>query len=98
MKIPIPRQFRDRFGSGKVYVTRWKDHTLLIMNQEEYDWHVKVIDGLPDTVEVFLRFMKASLIEIELEDGMAVMADGVALWLEGEKRTYDDTMAGLLIK
>jgi DNA-binding transcriptional regulator/RsmH inhibitor MraZ len=100
MKISIPKEHRGRFKRDKTYITRWKGHSLLLMSREERDRLLERIDGisaLEDTERALIRLMKAGIFEIEIVSGRAEIY-GLAGWLEGAERTYQETPDGFVIR
>lgn len=81
-----------------VYITRWQNHSVLLMNHKERD---RLTERLDDELRIAggaRRFIKAGIIAVEFKDGFIELPGGLAGWLKDDERSYEEATIGLLIK
>lgn len=95
MKIEIPEEYRERFARGKMYVSRWIDSAVLVLNEADS----KALENALSTVqEGISRFVRAGLIETDFDNGTIEIPEEISVRLQSDKRTFEPIEAGLLIQ
>ncbi len=95
MKIEIPQEYREHFAHGKVYVSRWIDSAVLVLNETDS----KALESALSTVQGGIsRFVKAGVIKVDFNNGIIEIPEEISERLQGEKRTFEQIEAGLLIR
>ena|SRR3989344_3281202 len=80
-----------------VFVTRWKEHGLLLMNREERKRLVGGLDGANGSLRGFARFLEAGIIPVAMEGGVIEVPDYLAEWLGKGKLIYMKDNAGVVV-
>ncbi len=98
MKIQIPKEYEEHFRDDVVYVTRWKSPSLLLMNEAEHDSFQKILEGSRvDCKDGMLRFIRAGILDLKIEDGAIDIPNGVGSFLQGENRAFHRGKAGIAL-
>lgn len=81
-----------------IHITRWQNHSLLLMSQTERDRLIEKLNNASKIAEGALRLLKAGIITLKCVNGSIEPPDGLTYWLNGAARHYERVSAGLLIR
>lgn len=97
MKITIPDEYRDHFQEV-LYLTRWKSPSLLLMNAEEKEKLEEILENSRVCAkDGVVRFFKASIIELDIENGAIDIPEGFSVRLEGDIRAFREEKLGIVV-
>jgi len=86
---------------SKVFVSRWKNGALLLLNETEYD---RLKEGMEMSVQEkpdahgLLRFLNAGIHIAPMTNGEIDVPDHLASWLEGDDRQFTRQETGILVR
>lgn len=84
MQITITDEYRSSEGLTKIYLSRWRDHSLLLMNQAGRDLLVAKLDELDDeNAQELARIVRMGVIEAETHNGAFELPEALEDWLGG---------------
>lgn len=101
MKIVIPKQYRSKFADGKVCISRWLGHGLIVTNrkmQDEFKRRVNLLIERGERNAQLLRLLTAGVEETKLKkDGSVNLPAFLANWLGKGKLNYKKGDLGLVV-
>lgn len=103
MQIELPEEYKDMFVGKSVFVSRWMDDSLMLMDKKMKE---KVVENLEeiekgnDESREFARFLRAGITEAEYKNGIIEIPDFLSGMLKGDQRSFelDPNEEGLVIK
>jgi len=101
MKIELPEEYVEFLEGGEVFVSLWKDNSLILMNKNSKE---KLIEDLEEVRQEdenlyqFSRFMKSGITETDFDGKSVTIPEPLREVLKGEERTFESTKYGLIIK
>lgn len=98
MKITISKQYRGHFEGNKAHITRWRNRTLLLVNQKEDNAFRGALNGSMEVDTMGMaRFITAGMIELKVENDEMDIPEGIFRHLVGEKRVFAMVKYGIIL-
>ncbi|MFA5360338.1 MAG: hypothetical protein WC349_05315 [Patescibacteria group bacterium] len=114
MKITIPKEYMDRFENiwfrpkdgrhcivqNVVFITRWENHSLVLMNDKERDRLLKCLKNeisQKSKISAFARLVEAGIINEIISENILYLPDYLAEWLGKGELNFKENELGLLI-
>lgn len=91
MKIELPAKYKCIFKEGDIFVSRWKDNSLILMNKQSKERLVKILreaEKEKGGLGAFARFKKAGIMEVEYKNGVVEIPEFLSGMLKGDQRSF----------
>ncbi len=97
MKITIPSEYLSGFADGKVFLSRWKNGSLLLLSSREVERLKAGLKRVSELENGLVRFVGAGIAEVDLEEGGVAIPSGFEGYLNEEAASVSQHQYGLLV-
>jgi hypothetical protein len=111
MKITIPKEYMGRFEKIRlkpknkgiqnvVFITRWENHSLVLMNDKERDRLLECLKNeisQKSKISAFARLVEAGIINEIISENVLYLPDYLSKWLGEGELNFKENKLGLLI-